>query len=45
MMLQKDLRSVKKAPMFNEHRGLDNNSYKNLEGNNNRGGKSIICNV
>lgn len=36
---------MRKAPMFNEQRGLYNDNYKNLEGNNNRGGKSIICDV
>lgn len=45
MMLHKDLRSIKKAPLFNEQRGLSPVNYKNLEGNNNRRGKSIICDV
>jgi hypothetical protein len=44
-MLQKELISIKKAPMFNEQRGLSHDYYKNLEGNHNRGGKSIICDV
>lgn len=45
MMLQKDLRSMEKAPVFNEQRGLSYVYYKKLEGNNNGGGKSIICDI
>ena len=45
MMLQKDLRSMKKAPVFNGQRGLSHANYKNLEVNDNGGGKSIICDV